>query len=118
MLQLSKIQVFSHTFFNRGYIRKFSLTKIRACYADIFLHVNRKHKNGRIYTFSQPSIYIYIYILYIYIYILEKFLNKTKKTTEEVLLTTYIYIYIYIYIYKITLQCLVLNCKVILCKLI
>ena len=60
MLQLSKIQVFSNTFFNRAYIRKFSLTKIRTRYAGIFLHENSKYKNGRIYIFSQLCMYIYI----------------------------------------------------------
>ena len=60
MLQLSKIQVFSNTFFNHAYIRKFSLTKIRTRYADIFLHENSKYKNGRIYIFSQLCMYIYI----------------------------------------------------------
>ena len=60
MLQQSEFQVFSNTFFIYAYIRKFSLTKIRTRYADIFLHENSKYKNGRIYIFSQLCMYIYI----------------------------------------------------------
>ena len=50
--------MFSHTFFNGGYVKKFSLTKIRTRYNEIFLHENSKHKSGRIYIFSQLYIYI------------------------------------------------------------
>ena len=70
ILQLSKIQVLSHTFFNRGCIRKFSLTNIRTRYAEIFLHEKITNiKNSRIYIYlvSYICTYVGIYILYIYI---------------------------------------------------